>query len=249
MTRTKVPIKGRGTPSHNGVNTSCERKARKEKTPMSSNNTAMVLDSIVSTLVSSYNVPEKQVLVRVERKARTVKAEKAPQVTAHKIPLATIPVAAKGTLDAMGFMMALRNAGKVQRSNESGILMTITDPKKEKEDQIQAIAAFVGYDFGGAHGTQLDSARQRARFTLQPAKGSKVAATVRGFVAGMPNGTEKAVRDLQARIRVATETMLDHEKTASKFAEDTAEYATHMALATVESERIAHMRKDLSKIV
>jgi hypothetical protein len=65
----------------------------------------------------------------------------------------------------------------------------------------------------------------------------------------MPNGTEKAVRDLQARIRLATETMLDQEKEASKFAEGTTEYASHMALATVESERIAHMRKDLSKIV
>lgn len=216
---------------------------------MSSNNTAMILDSIVSGLVSSYNVPEKQILVRVERKPRAVRAEKAPKVSSHKIPLATIPVPAKGSLDAEGFMMAIRNAGKVQRSNENGILMTITDPTKERQDQIQAIAAFVGYDFGGAHGTQLDSARQRARFTLQPARDSKVRATVRGFVAGIPNGTEKAVRDLQARIRVATETMLDHEKEAVKFAEDTAEYATHMALATVESERIAHMRKDLSKIV
>lgn len=211
-----------------------------------------ILDSIVSSLVSSYNVPEKQVLVRVERaprKTRTVKAESAPKVTSHKIPLATIPVAAKGTLDAAGFLLAIRNAGKIVRSNEAGIPIHLTDAAKERQDQIQAIAAFVGYDFGGAHGTQLDVARQKARFALKPAGDSKVSATVRGFVSGMPNGTEKAVRDLQGRIRVATETMLDHEKTAGQFAEGTTEYVSHMAMATVESERIAHMRKDLSRIV
>lgn len=221
---------------------------------MSSSNVAMILDSVIGTLVSSYDAkPEAPKASKVRAKApkapRTAKAEKAPVAAPRKI-VATIPVPAVGTLDAAGFLLAIRQAGKIRKANDAGVMITINDPAKEKADQIQAIAAFVGYDFSGAHGVQLDTARRTAQFNLRPVKAdSKVAVTVKGFVAGMPNGTAKVVNDLRARIRLATDTMLDHEKEAEKHETDSAEHATHMALATVESERIAHMRRDLANII
>lgn len=221
-----------------------------------SNNTASVLDSVLASLVGSYNVVEEAPVVRQRKaskpradKVRVVKANNSTQTVVKKVS-SGIAVPPKGSLDAPGFLLALREAGKIRKANEAGVMISFTDHIKERADQIQAIAAFVGYDFGGAHGVQLDVARQKARFALRPIKvNSNVTATVAGFVAGMPNGTAKAVSDLQGRIRVATDLMLDQEKLAEKHAVDSGEYATHMALATVERERIAHMRRDLALIV
>jgi hypothetical protein len=222
-----------------------------------SSNTASVLDSVLASLVSSYDVKETPIVKARKAKVngtpigkvRVVKAS-VGTATVKKVIACPIPVPAKGSIDAAGFMMLLREAGKIRKANDAGVMLTVTDSKKEIADQVQAIAGFVGYDFSSAHGMQLDMARQAAMRVLRPVKvESKVAATVSGFVAGMPNGTAKIVGDLQGRIRMATDTMLDQEKLAGNFAEDSAEYATHMALATVERERIAHMRSDLGKIL
>lgn len=214
-----------------------------------SNNTATVLDSVLSGMVASYTATE--VPVVAVRKARTVKA-KPGQVrivkgAAVSAPT-TIPLPAVGSLDAAGFILALRNAGQIEKKNEAGITVKLHDANKSRLDQIQAIAAFVGYDYQIPLGTQLDRARQKAQFILRPVKTeSRVAATVAGYVAGMPNGTEKVVMDLQARIKMAEDTIAELEK-AAEFSTDGTVKATKMALATVESERIAHMRRDLALI-
>lgn len=218
-------------------------------------NTA-ILESVLGALVSSYSVSETPVvvarkaskpranLVRVVRESS--KTVSAPVVKAKGLA-PNLPKA--GTLSAGDFLLALRNAGKINKENAAGVMVTLTDSNKEKTDQINAIAGFVGYNLSEPHGVQLDKARQKAHFTLRPAKtDSKLTATVKGFVAGMPNGTAKAVLDLEGRIRMATDTMLDLEKAAETFPEDSAERATKLALATVESERIAHMRRDLAAI-
>lgn len=219
-----------------------------------SNNTAMILDSVLASLVGSYSATEETPVV----KARPARKPRADKVRVVKVANSTvtvkvssgIPVPPKGSLNAAGFLLALRDAGKIRKANELGVMISFTDHNKERSDQIQAIAAFVGYNFSGAHGVQLDVARQKAHFALRPMKtDSKVTATVAGFVAGMPSGTAKAVRDLEGRIRVATDLMLDLEKKAESFEEGSAERATNLALATVERERIAHMRRDLSQIV
>lgn len=223
---------------------------------MSNTNTASVLDSVLSALVGSYSVTESVPVVKARKVSKprtgTVRVVKAPSgngMIAKKVS-SNIAVPPVGSLDAASFLMALREAGKIRKANDAGIMITLTDSNKEKADQIQAIAGFVGYNFSGAHGAQLDTARQRASFTLRPVKvESKVTATVAGFVAGMPNGSRRAVLDLEGRIRVATDLMLDHEKAAEQHTVDSAEYATSMALATVESERIAHMKRDLGLIL
>jgi hypothetical protein len=216
-----------------------------------------ILDSVLARMVSSY---EEKAVVAAPRKAkaprqvltRVVKAKDsvATAPSAVRKITSTIPVAAVGTLDAAGFLLACRDAGKISKRNDRGILVTLTDSNKARTDQIQAIAAFVGYDFGGALGVQLDSARQKAQYILRPVKAdSTVAVTVKAFVAGLPDGTAKIVSDLKARIRMATDTMLDNEKIAEQHERDSAEYATHMALAAVESERLGHMRRDLAAII
>lgn len=224
---------------------------------MSSSNTASILNSVLATLVSSYEEKPETVVVKARRTstprvkpAGTVRVVKAANGAVRKVSAPAIACDPPGTLSAAAFLLALREAGKIEKKNDSGVTVMIVDAAKEKIDQVKAIGAFVGYNFSGAHGTQLDTARQTAQFRLRPVKAdSAVAVTVKAFVAGMPDGTAKIVRDLQARIRMATDLMLDHEKEAGKHAEDSAEYATHMALATVESERIAHMRRDLVQIV
>jgi hypothetical protein len=221
---------------------------------MSNLNTASVLDSVLATLVGSYSVSETPVVMtrkaskpRADRSVRVVKASNSAVTVKKSAPIA---VPAVGTLNAAGFILALRDAGKVSKANENGVMITLTDSNKERVDQVQAIAAYVGYNFAGAHGMQLDSARQKASYELRPVKAdSKVTVTVKGFVAGMPNGTAKKVSDLQGRIRFSTDLMLDEEKKAESFSKDSAEYVTHMALAGVERERIAHMNKDLSNIL
>ncbi len=229
---------------------------------MSNVNSALVLDSVLAGLVASYDVVVEETpkvakprKVR-ESKPRASKAEKAPKTSdapRKVVPMTNLPE--KGSLNAAGFLLALNQAGKIRKANESGVMITVSDPKKERQDQILAIQAFIGYNFSGAHGTQLDMARSAAQRELRPIKAeSKVAVTVAGYVAGMPNATTTKVRDLQARIRLATDTMLDQEKEAGKYGEDSetpdaGKYATHMALAAVESERIQHMRRDLAAIL
>ena len=223
---------------------------------MSNTNTALVLESVLAGLVASYDTVEETPKVSKPRKVRAARAEKAPQADAPRKVVSTIPnLPEKGSLNAAGFLLALQQAGKIRKANEAGIMITLTDSKKEKVDQIAAIAAFVGYNFSGAHGTQLDMARSAAQRELRPVRTESVAVvTVAGYVAGMPNALAVKVNDLKARIRLANETMLDQEKEARKFdtdseAPDAGKYATHMALAAVESERIAHMRRDLANLV
>lgn len=217
--------------------------------------TATVVDSVLAGLVQSYEtIDAPQKMVRLVRNSdakpkKEKKAFKAPSDNGVKpIRMVPAPLAILGSLDAEGFILALRGAGKIHKANDKGVMVAMHDPNKAVLDQKIAIAAYLGYDLNKAHGTQLDQARQKAQFTLRPSKGdSRVAHTVAGFVAGMPDSRAKQITDLQARIRVATETMLDLEKEAEAATDETIR-ATKLTLATVESERIAHMRKDLARL-
>lgn len=224
---------------------------------MSSSNLSLsVVDSVLAGMVASYEVPvqAEPKLVRVTASKMRAKREpaakngvvaKAPSANGSTAQGMDLPKA--GSLTAAEFILALRNAGKVEKTNEAGVKVMLGDSIKERKDQILAIAGFVGYSVGTSHGTQLDNARLKAQFILRPMKTeSKVSATVSGFVAGMPNGTAKVVNDLQGRIRLATETMLDLEKQAETANET--ERPGLLAMASVESERISHMRRDLTAI-
>jgi alkanesulfonate monooxygenase SsuD/methylene tetrahydromethanopterin reductase-like flavin-dependent oxidoreductase (luciferase family) len=121
-----------------------------------------------------------------------------------------------GTIDAKAFMLAMRNAG--QRKNDKG--RTFTDQSKIRADQIQAIAAYIGYDHTKNFGPQEQIARDQAKreLTNRPDHGlsrqeqREVARSLHGFVAGTPDMMAKKLADLRARETFLTESMIDAKK-------------------------------------
>lgn len=112
--------------------------------------------------------------------------------------------------NARAFLIALRNAGK--RSNEHGVMVGIGNPSLIREDEVTAISDFCGYVVRDSHGSQLDSARRLAQKLLAaPAKDMPkeyrrgVAATVAGYVAGMPDNIERNRASLEAELRQAVD--------------------------------------------
>lgn len=109
----------------------------------------------------------------------------------------------KGSLDAKGYLLAVRNAGK--RPNDKGAL--VFDKAHERNDLICAIHAYVGYDNRRDFGTQDSEARAKAQRELRggvtpgPTREEKRSAerSMTGFVKGMPAPQQRMVRDLQAR--------------------------------------------------
>ena len=83
----------------------------------------------------------------------------------------------------------------------------LRDSSKVREDEINAIALFMGYNRKEVHGVQLEAARRRALLLVKPYLGgdgkvSRAAPTVAGYVAG--NGAEQAPKrllaDLEAKL-------------------------------------------------
>lgn len=124
-----------------------------------------------------------------ETKAEKPSTEEKPQATN---PLAGIEV---GSLSPAQFLTALHQAGKA-------------DPNQENWDIKKAIHGFCGYTLSEPQGTQLDNAVRSAKTKINGviADKPKPAITVAGYVAGIPNETQKRVDDLRARIDAEVET-------------------------------------------
>lgn len=118
----------------------------------------------------------------------------------------------KGTLDARGFILAVRRA-------------------KDRTETIQAIAAYCGYDNRRDFGTQDQEARAKAQreirgpvSTMGPSREEQRAASrsAAGFVAGMPKPSQKLLANLRAREQSIAEAMIDakteEERSAAKVA-------------------------------
>lgn len=118
----------------------------------------------------------------------------------------------RNTLDAKGFLLACRDAGK--RSFESvdqatGEVRRVikVDQTKVRDDLICAIHAYCGYDNRRDFGSQDAEARAKAQRELRggvvpgPTREEKRSAerSMTGFVKGMPAPQQRMVRDLQAR--------------------------------------------------
>lgn len=118
----------------------------------------------------------------------------------------------RNTLDAKGFLLAARNAGK--RFKENGA--PFFDKAQERNDLICAIHAYVGYDNRRDFGSQDVEARAKAQRELRgvapgPTREEKrsVERTLSGFVAGMPQPAQKLLANLRAREQAAVEAMID----------------------------------------
>jgi hypothetical protein len=198
----------------------------------------------LAMMLSSYITPEeptvKLVTPKVVKSAtKTVKVAKVePTLPSNGgntkgAVLVTMALPAKGTLDAEGFFVACRKS-------------------KDRNETIQAIAGFVGYDVTRDFGSQEQEARDIARRTLFPVvkgedrKAQRVlAASVKGYVSGQPDHLAKSLSNLQARERLAVDTMIQYEKDAS-LAKTEQDRGVSLALAQVERERLVQIRKDLT---
>lgn len=153
----------------------------------------------------------------------------------------------RNTLDAKGFLLACRDAGKrsFETTNEvTGEVTTVVkrDESKVREDLIRAIHAYVGYDQGRDFGSQDAAARAKANreasgrvVVAGPTREEQRAASrsMSGFVAGMPLPAQKLLANLRAREQTAAEAMID--------ASTPEEKAQHAAVLTQIRKAIAEL--------
>jgi hypothetical protein len=201
-----------------------------------------LLASFLGSLAASYDTVEsknhaiveatiaaaKPVVKTTMRKLRAKKEECAPIVLAS--PRLAFPVEPQGTIDARGFVLAMRTAGR--RYTDNGIPFTLD--KEVLNDKIRAIAAFTGYDAqgprvvddsGNVHehnvptfGAQELRANMTAQRTLDPRPVQAVErrAMGKGYVAGMPDHEAKELRNLLARERLAADTICETREAATE---------------------------------
>lgn len=197
------------------------------------------LDLVLMHCAASYNTANEaqanqetvQAVIRQAKapkaKLQVVKEETASKPKVHVM----IPVPEKGTHDARSFMIAIRRS-------------------KTREESIQAIAGYVGYNSNKEYGLQEDAARAQAQRELKavhPAPDSgfrNVKPTVAGFVAGMPDHNAKHLMDLHARERLANEAIDEHTSLAKEALSDS-ERSYQESLVKLEKERLYSIRTDI----
>lgn len=215
------------------------------------------ISAVLASLVGSYaETPAPCKVVELPSK-KVVKAS--PSYKPSTLPAPTVQMLLpKGSLSAEDFLIAIRNAGKrvVPFTNlVTGEVSskTIYDASLVRDDTIQAIAGFVGYDMAGNFGSQEHAARMAAKRVpivhSAPIKeySRSVQTTLTGYVAGMPTRTSQKIQNLLARETLAAEQLTDHHRQAAMaLTPESREF--HKTLAKVEVERIAEIRKALKEL-
>jgi hypothetical protein len=207
------------------------------------------LDSFLSRLASDYgkNDAKPDNAAMVQATIAVVKASKPRTMPETKVePRLTFPVPAMGSLDAKGFLQAMKDAG--MRWTEQG--KPIFQPFEVRDDQIKAIAAFIGYDPKDHFGSQELRARMKAHRVLFPfASGDrKIPLSIKGYAIGMPDPIGKKRADLEGRERMAVEAIGNHEKQANEaITDEDRDY--HLSFALLERERLSVIRQDLDSLL
>lgn len=167
-----------------------------------------VSEEVVTEKVVGYNMPK---ATKGKKQAEPSKGEQAAPIhNGPKVFGVTMPD--RNTLDAKGFLLACRDAGK--RRNDKGI--PFTDPKEVRNDLIKAIHAYCGYDNRRDFGSQETEARAKAQREIRgykvtgPSREEMKAASrsAAGFVAGMPQPSQRILLNLRAREQATVEAML-----------------------------------------
>lgn len=181
----------------------------------------------VTQTVIGRNLPsKKQAKAEAARKGE-VKApiHQKPQVFGVVMP-------EKFTLDAKGFLLACRDAGKRSFTTTNEVTGEVTtvikrDETKVREDVIKAIHAYCGYDQGRDFGSQDTAARSQAnreasgRIVTPGLDRNEVRAANRslaGYVHGMPVPAQKLLSNLRAREQAAAEAYIDAKTEEEKVA-------------------------------
>jgi hypothetical protein len=167
-------------------------------------------------------------------KVKRVKMMEGSEIIPEKGPRRMlIQVPEKGSLTAREFLLAMN------RTND-------------RNDMIRNIAGYVGYDPCKEFGEQEYWARNQAKKELSPIKeektppsGKRVSATIRGYVAGMPNERAKKLNDLQGRLHLAMSMAAEH-RTLAKQALSDSEKNYQETLAKVEEERASVIQREIN---
>lgn len=173
-----------------------------------------------------------------ERKLRAVRTAKESPVTSHNggnfVSVPGIAFTHKpGDFTAAQFMMVWRRA-------------------KDRNEQIQAINGFTGYDNKLAFSVNEYNATTKAKKELRPSHQLTVVQNkqeTKTFVAGLPDNHFKRIADLMGREKMAAEALINHELAASNLTEGSIEQLTAVAMADVERERLVAIRFDLSLLI
>lgn len=214
-------------------------------------NTVNVSDlspEILALLAASYGKPADKVVESVVRKASkpgvpakpsklaAVKAaavDAAPAVATPKAPVTLIELPPVGTHDARSFLVAMRRSAT-------------------RDQSIQAIAGYCGFDRHGDYGSQELSARMKAQREIRgvvalPRPHHTAAPMARGFVTGMPDPRAVKLGDLRGREILAAEALATHEQNAKDHMArgDQANAVIEAQLALVERGRLNQIQADI----
>ena len=123
---------------------------------------------------------------------------------------------------------------------------------KDRNEQIQAMAGYVGYDPKAVFSVNEYTNMSQAKKALAPSHQVtevKEQKETKGYVAGLPNNQFKQISDLVGREKMAAAALIEHELTASNMAEGSTEQLTALGMAEIERERLTAIRFDLSLLV
>lgn len=186
------------------------------------------VDPEVTETVIGRNLPKPE---RASKKQATARNQAAPIHNKASAPGVTLSTGDK--LDAKSFILAMRNAGK-RWVEKDGVGRQVFDRNHERNDQIQAIASYCGYDNSRDFGSQQQAAMAQAQREMRgpqplgPSREDQRAAhrSMTGYVKGMPAPAQKLLANLRAREQATAEALID-----AKTAEDKA--AAEAMLVTI----------------
>jgi hypothetical protein len=189
-------------------------------------------DEIISRIVER-NKPKSEKSPRKSGKAvaQAVGSDPRPALAVNALPKA-------GTLDAKAFLVKMRRAST-------------------RDEQIELISSYVGYDRAKDHGAQELAARMSAQRSIRgdikplvapvnTAGNTVVVGEV--YSKGTPDAMARRRADLQGREALAAEAMLDNEKLAKDANISSADRYYHGQLAIVERGRLAQIKRDLAAL-
>lgn len=208
---------------------------------------ASLSPEVLALLAASYGKPAEQVVERAARapkasapsklravKAAAVEAEEsgAQAAPVNRAPVTLVALPKVGTHNARQFLIAMRGA-------------------KTRDESIQAIAGYCGFDRHGDYGSQELAARMQAQREIRgvsalPRPVNSAAPTLAGYVSGKPDPMATKVADLLGRERLAAEALGEHDKIASDETVDAPTRSYHAQLSIVETARLTQIRADLA---
>lgn len=209
-------------------------------------------------LALSYLLQQQAIAMAEAEKAREAAA--APKIkrelVSSRVPQKAKPTNGPGTLDARGFMLAIREAGNRMVTGEDGRTRKTHFPDQVRSDKMKAIQAFIGYDNTKDFGPQLMTAEMQAKVRLQPidisgpsrSEKRQLQATVKGYVAGARDTHAAKLADLKGRERMAVDALLKYEKDGLASA-DEYERNKLLALRDFEMQRLKSIRNEIDKML